>query len=245
MHEKEQKITYYDLDFLGKVKLSAILKMVHIAADENAAVLGFGFEEMSRTGMSFVLQRFALGVNRMPAYGETVKIRTWPDSISRGIFLRKGDMHDKSGNKIMQWASMWILFDIAARKILKPSALPIKIKEFPNLGVEISPQKIILPAEEAAVFSAHTHTVRYADVDTNLHMNNSIYGDLIGNAIFSSLENQNSFENFREVQINYLAETYFGDKIEVSFFNADDFIIVGKTRGKISFSAQITREAIQ
>jgi len=239
MYEENHKISYYDLDFLGRVRLSALLRTVHIAADENANTLKIGFNELAAYNMTFVLQRFAVFAARMPAYGETVKIRTWPDGAARGTFTRKGDMYDTSGKKIMEWASMWVLFDIAERKILKPKALPVKLPEFADHGVKINPEKITPPAESFdEEFSRHTHTVRYADVDTNRHMNNSIYGDLIGNALYPQVDQ--TPQVWREIQINYQAEARHGEEITVTAYRENDtFFVLGKTSEKTSFTAQI------
>jgi acyl-ACP thioesterase len=238
MYKGKHRITYYDLDLMGRVKLSALLRMVHIAADVNANELGIGFRQLSRLDMSFVLQRFALRTARVPAYDENVTIRTWPDSVARGTFLRKGDMHDENNKKIMEWTSLWILFDIAARKILKPSALPIVLPKFEDHGVKITPENIILPQGDS--FSSYKHIVSYADVDTNEHMNNSIYGDLIGNVLFPSVESAKNSQPWREVQINYLAETRLGDEIIVNAFQeGDETVITGKTPQRLSFAARV------
>ncbi|MCL2215713.1 MAG: thioesterase [Defluviitaleaceae bacterium] len=235
------RITYYDLDLRGRVKLSALLRMVHIAADINANDIGVGFKVLSGLNMSFVLQRFGLAINRMPAYNEELTIRTWPGSMERGTFLRKGDMYDENGNKLMEWTSMWILFDLAARKILKPSALPVLIEGAGEQGVSIQPKKIILPqdaSESGRELFSYTHTVRYAEVDTNIHMNNSIYGDLIGNALFPTTET--AAPPWREVQINYLSETRLGEQIEVSARqNGDSFLVTGQASGRNAFAATI------
>jgi acyl-ACP thioesterase len=212
--------------------------MVHIAADVNANELGIGFRELSHLNMTFILQRFALGISRMPSYDEAVTIRTWPDSVARGTFLRKGDMYDADGKKLMEWTSMWILFNIAERKILKPKDLPVEIPAFEDHGVKIMPEKIILPEDFCENFSSHEHIVRYADVDTNMHMNNSIYGDLIGNALYSP-----EAQAWREVQINYLAETRLNEKINVTTHRENNvFIVTGKTAERISFAARIIVE---
>ena len=234
MYVKNHRITYYDLDFRGMVKLSAILRMVHIAAEVNANDLGIGFETLHPLGMSFVLQRFGLKINRMPAYNETVKIRTWPAELARGTFLRKGDMYDAAGKKIMEWASLWILFDINSRKILKPSALPCEIPTV-DVAVDVAPEKVPQSIEGG---TKHIHTVRYADVDTNMHMNNSIYGDLIGNAVFTELD-EHAFK-WKEVQINYLGETRAGEEIEITY-DSDRGIVLGEIvgQGRLSFAAQV------
>jgi len=237
------RITYYDLDLRGRVKLSALLRMVHIAADINANELGIGYEVLSGLNMSFVLQRFGLSFTRMPVYNENVTIKTWPDSIARGTFLRKGDMYDDNGNKLMEWSSLWILFDIAARKILKPAALPVELVGEGDKGVSIMPQRISMPQDASALgkeFSSYTHTVRYAEVDTNIHMNNSIYGDLIGNALFPTTESAANAPSWQEIQINYLAETRLGEEINVTAYqNGDTFLVAGQAPDRTAFTAQI------
>ncbi|MCL2198650.1 MAG: thioesterase [Defluviitaleaceae bacterium] len=233
MYEGKYRITYYDLDAAGRVKLSALLRMVHIAAEINATEIGIGFNELSVLNMSFVLQRFGLSVMRMPAYDEMVTIRTWPDSVARGTFLRKGDMHDAHGQKIMEWTSMWILLDLAARKILRPSALPVELPKFEDHGVTIAPLKITLPDTEWPKTNQYVHTVRYADIDTNNHMNNSIYGDLITNALSQT-------PPWQEVQINYLSETRLSDQIEVrTTHSGNTYTVTGTTGERIAFAAQI------
>ena len=237
MYTGETRINYYDLDFNGNIKLSALLRMVHIAAEVNANQLNIGFETLHPLHISFVIQRFGVKVTRMPKYNETVTIRTWPADTSRGTFTRKGDMYDQEGNKLMEWASLWILFDTKNRKILKPSALPLPIPALDDIPVDITPQKVVIPSE-ATVLSDHTHTVRYADVDTNMHMNNSIYGDLIGNAAFATDISQD--KNIAEIQINFTGETTFGDQIKITASTCGDTVFVyGATYEKSSLAASI------
>ncbi|MCL1845655.1 MAG: thioesterase [Defluviitaleaceae bacterium] len=266
MYDEKHRITYYDLDSAGRLKMSAFLRMAHIAADVDAGRLGIGFREMSAMNVTFILNRFALGISRMPEYGETVRLRTWPDSVARGTFLRKGDMHDENGAKIMEWTSLWILFDITERKILKPTVLADVAPDLfsavatgSDFGVEsvrnrseesgrpisngdlcaqrmvnIMPERIILPDDGAcAEFSRYTHTVRFSEVDTNMHMNNSVYGDLINNALGSA-------ENWREVQLNYLAETRLDEEIDIAAHkDGDTFYVKGTAKDRASFAARV------
>lgn len=236
MYNEKHRITYYDLDMAGRMKISALLRMVHIAADIDATRLGIGFSEMSRLNMTFILQRFALRMARMPEYNEVVQLRTWPDSVARGTFLRKGDMRDENGTKIMEWTSLWILFDTAERKILKPTVLFDAVPEFKEAasGTDygILPERIILP-DSCEEFSRYTHTVRFSEVDTNIHMNNSIYGDLINNALGGA-------KNWREMQLNYTAETRLDDEIDVAAYrDRDTFYVKGVSGERMSFAARV------
>ena len=239
MYAGNVRISYYDLDMRGEIKLSALLRMVHIAADINAANLGIGFADLDKFHMTFVLQRIGFKFFRMPTYGETVALRTWPSDISKGTFLRMGDMADSCGQKLIEWASLWILFDINERKILKPSKLPVEIPELASLSVEVMPKKITLPGDLAEPYSFHTHNVRYADTDTNKHMNNSIYGDLVGNAVFQSSDM--AMSDFSEVQINYLAEAKLGIDIDITATkHGSDIYVVGKSQSNSIFCAKIS-----
>lgn len=241
MYSGDMRISYYDLDMRGKLKLSALLRMVHIAADINAASLGIGYADLSNFNMTFVLQRIGFKFVRMPSYNEVVTIRTWPSEISKGTFLRRGDMADSCGEKLIEWASLWILFDLNERKILKPSKLPVKIPELASQSVEVMPKKIALPEDLAKPFSTHTHIVRYADTDTNKHMNNSIYGDLVGNAVFPPPDAKSYALDFEEVQINYLTEAKLGMDISITATkHGDDVYVIGESQKQRIFCARLS-----
>ncbi|MCL2049525.1 MAG: thioesterase [Defluviitaleaceae bacterium] len=250
MYTGTHRINYYELDLNGRLKLSALSKIVQTAADINATEIGVGFKSLVKANMSFVLQRFAFGIERLPEYDETVEIRTWPSSIERGTWLRKGDgalplssdspmvgMSPRSldglpvNKKLLEWTSQWILFDIASRKILRPSALPVSLTEYGDNGVTIAPRRIVLPQSE--VTAQYTHTVRRADVDTNNHMNNSVYLDLVCNVTDTPA-------NIREIQINYLAEARLGEEIIVTARQAEGSVFVaGEVNGRSSFIVEL------
>ena len=92
VYSGDTRISYYDLDMRGSLKLSALIRMIHVAADINAASFGICYTDLSGLNMTFVLQRIGFKFIRMPKYNETVTIRTWPSEISKGTFLRLGDM---------------------------------------------------------------------------------------------------------------------------------------------------------
>ena len=240
IYQSQTRITYYDLDCRGKLKLSALLRMVHIAADVNARELGVGYDALAPLGMTFVLQRFGVRILRMPAYNEDVLIRTWPSDVSKGTFLRRGDMCDASGTKIMEWASLWLLFDINARKVLRPAALPVPLPTLSAEGVDIMPEKLTLP--DTQPFYMYSHIASYRDVDTNIHINNSIYGDLVGNALFPpDTDILVPSPDWKEVQINYLAEIRLGETVDVTARHSESgFVVAGETQGRPAFIAQVT-----
>jgi len=243
LYESPTRITYYDLDYRGKIRLSALLRMVHVAADVNAKSLGAGYDNLAPLGITFILQRFGVNIIRMPVYDENVTIRTWPSDISKGTFLRRGDMYDSNGIKIMEWASLWLLFDINNRRVLRPNALPVQLASLGSEGVTIMPDKVSLPEGWGQPFSRYKHTVGYRDADTNMHMNNSIYGDLIGNAIFPAVMESDIATpkpDWKQVQINYLSEIRLGEEVEVSAYHeGNSYVVIGESNSRTAFIASV------
>ncbi|MCL2182848.1 MAG: thioesterase [Chitinispirillia bacterium] len=232
-YEGTVRITYFDLDYRGKPRLSSLLRIAGNAGDENARQLGVGYAVIAPLNMSFILQRFGLAVTRMPEYDETVTIRTWPSEIIRNTFFtRQGDMHDAAGKKLMEWNTLWILFDLKQRRIMRPAALPVELPLFSgDMGVSVQPEKIDLPAHWGAPYSSLLHTVRCCEVDTNMHMNSAVYGDLIDNALYAvSEDGLGGGPDWARVQINYLAEAKLGDEIEIKCTReGGKFLITGNT----------------
>jgi len=209
------RITYYDLDARGRPKISALLRYAHIAADINANQIGAGYEILKKYSMGFVLQRFAFEAKRMPLYEENVIIRTWPGSVEKGIYLRHGNMLSDENENLLEWTSLWVLFDLNERKILRPSALPVSIEGLGALGVTAQPKKIETSGDTGELISVHSHTVRYNELDTYGHMNNTHYGDMVENAVNHRGLDGEAFE-WKRAQINYLSELRFGDEVEIS-----------------------------
>lgn len=238
IYDEPTRITYYDLDGAGQLKISALLRMVHIAADQNANELHIGFKDLEPYAMAFVLQRFGLKTTRAPHYDEIVRIRTWPASIARGTFTRQGEMLDAHGDRLMEWTSLWVLLDLNARKILRPSALPVSLPEIGGLGISTEAAKICLPDGWGMPHYAYRHTVRYNEVDTNRHMNNTIYGDLIQNAVYEL--GQDAPADWSRLQINYLSETRLGEEIQVTCRKQDNlFLVTGTAHDQQAFLATL------
>ncbi|MCL2220577.1 MAG: thioesterase [Chitinispirillia bacterium] len=233
VYESAARISYFDLDCRGRLRLSALLRMAGNAGDENAGQLGVGHAVIGPRGMSFILQRFGLAVARMPQYGESVAVRSWPSEIVRGTFFtRQGDMRDGAGNKLMEWNSLWILFDLKRRKILRPAALGVDLPLFGDMGVCVQPEKIDLPEGWGSPYSSSLHTVRCCEVDTNMHMNSAVYGDLIENALYDAGDGLGGGPDWVRVQVNYMAEAKFGDGIEVQCRREGGrFLITGANSG--------------
>ena len=236
LYEQNSQINFYDLNSRGDVKLTALLKHINIAAGTNADAIGVGLDVTVPLNLAFVVQRFGLRIFDWPTHRQTVKIRTWPSEIAKGTFIRRGDMWDVDGNKMMEWTSLWVLIDIKERKVKRPKALPIELPQYGTMGVEVEGQKIDV-LENAKLLASYPHTVRYSELDINMHMNNAVYGDLIANVVELG---KVPYKKWREVQFNYLNEALLGDEINVECRKTEDALYVtGESQNRSVFSAKI------
>ena len=237
IYEQNKQINFYDLNNKGDVKLTALLKHINLAAGTNADEIGVGLDVTIPINLAFVIQRFGLQIFDWPTYRQIVKIRTWPSEISKGTFIRRGDMWDESGNKLAEWTTLWVLIDINERKVKRPKALPVELPQYGPMNVDIEAQKIDVP-RNAKLLASYLHTVRYSELDINMHMNNAVYGDLIANVVEMA---KAPYKKWQEVQFNYLNEALLNDQLNVECRKTENILyITGETETRPIFSAKIT-----
>jgi acyl-ACP thioesterase len=245
IYQHEKKVNFYDLDAKGNVKLTALLKYINIASFDIAEVVGAGMKDTLKYGMVFVLQRFGMKINKLPKMDDILIIKTWPSESTRSAFIRQGEILDTSGNKMLEWESLWVLIDINERKIKRPSALPAEFPQYGNLGVEVRTERIKLP-EAGMLVASYTHIVRYSELDVNGHMNNAVYGDLVSNLL-----NGEELEGGQVVQFNYINEAKLGDELLVEYMllnssAQDDGVYIVATCGeKTMFTVSVKKEAFE
>jgi len=228
IYQRQEVIGLGDLDANGDTKLAAVLKYASEAALFNAEELGIGLEKTLSTGLVFLIQRFGMKINQLPGLGQTVTVRTWPGKITRSAFKRYGDIQDETGNRLIEWETLWVLVDINERKMKRPNAFPIEFPHYGEFDIAIESEKIIIPEEKTTVAS-YNHPVRFSELDINLHMNNAIYGDLIANVLAQG--DSLNMKDWQEVQFNYIHEAKIGDEITVDAYQAENNLYVLGTCG--------------
>jgi len=240
IYQKEEKISFYDLDANGDVKLTALLKYINEAAFYNAEDLGIGIEKTLKIDLAFIIQRIGVRIFKMPELNQKVVIRTWPGEITRSAFKRNGDIRNEAGNKLIEWESLWVLIDINERKIKRPSTFPIEIPRYGKMDVEVEANKIVIPEEKEQHIS-YNHTVQFSELDINMHMNNAIYGDLIANVL--ALNPSSNVKTWKEVQFNYVHEAKLSDEVVVNCHQLNDNIYISGNSGeKTIFTTAISYE---
>jgi acyl-ACP thioesterase len=124
------------------------------------------------------------------------------------------------------------MMDCNTRKIVRPNDVAGVEGFLYNTELENScenPAKIKVPSEVSCMCN---RTARFSDIDFNGHVNNTVYADIMCDALPEDYQKRvpKSFE------INYVNEVLQGEHLEILAFVSDDEVVIsGRVLEKIAF----------
>lgn len=204
----EHTICSFDVDPQLTARLPTLCGFMQEAAYHHAEHFGLGLTHLQPMNMAWVLSRMRLEIERLPKWGETVMLRTWPSGRDRLFYYRDFELKDSEGATILLASTAWFIIDYKKRERITPewwtnSTLPIGRKIF---GSKLTRLKA------CGCESGATVPVNYGDLDLNGHVNNVRYIEWILNSL--SLEFHQS-HTLQSLDVNYLAEAVYGREISI------------------------------
>ncbi len=152
-----------------RASATAVCNWLQETAGNHATHLGWGIEGLMGRGMTWVLARLHLVLDRPPAWREPVEVTTWPAGARRLFALREFRLAGADG-ELGRATTGWIVIDVATRRPMRPP------EDVEAMG-RLTPPRVLdddfgkLP-EVAAAEVERAVEVRYADLDMNGHANN-------------------------------------------------------------------------
>ncbi len=206
VHIEENKTRTSDLDVYDKLTFKSLLDFFQDAAGKHAFKLGLGYEETKAKNLFWVLAKTRVTKCNDIKPHQKIYIKTWPMEKGRLDFIRNYFIYDENEVCVAKGTSQWCVIDTESRKIMRTDNVnyPGKCIEEKIYEDKLKP---IIPTNEDFVFK---YRVGLKDLDHNKHMNNARYADLVMDAL--TLE---EVSNVRDLQINYVKETYVADEITV------------------------------
>ena len=208
-------IRSYEVDPQLIPRLPVFCRLMQEAAYFHAEHLGVGHSHLSPLNMSWVLSRMRIEVNRLPKWGDTVRLRTWPSGRDRLFYYRDFEITDGSGALILLASTAWFVIDTEKRERLIPdwwqtADYPFSPKVFSSkLGrLKGCGCKGGKPAE-----------VNYGDLDQNGHVSNIRYIEWILNNLPLEFHQTHEIES---LEVNYLAEAVYGHTVSVCETSIDN-----------------------
>lgn len=220
--EKEYEIHYYEIDIHKKALITSLVDYMCDAATRQSEELGIGIDYLMENNLGWVLYKWNINIDEYPKYGDKIIIRTWPYSFRKFYAYRKFEILDCNMNLIGNADTIWFLLNTERRR-------PVRVNEkiYTTYGVELDNEKSI----EIDALSAPNKidyekifNVRYSDIDTNNHVNNSKY---IAWAIETVPVDIILNSELKNLSVVYEKETTYGDTVNVlteSVNNVDKII---------------------
>ena len=215
-----------------RLSLSKLFLMFQECAEAHAEELDIGRARTTNVGRKWIITRYSVKFNRLPTYGEVVKMTTYPGKNNPFFFYRYFYLEDARGNLLVIASCVWAVIDAKTNKIVTNpfgKKLPEESRDF-ELPL---PQKI----EEDATTKVKEHLVEYSDIDLNGHLNNTRYIELIQNLHNSDFYKDHIYDTF---DINYFYEIKEDEVVSLYLESNDKEIIKGSVNDHDSFKAVIT-----
>lgn len=182
-HVYSATLDYGMVDREERLLLSGLFNLLQEAAIRHANQYDTGNRLLTDRGESWVLNRIAVGIQAYPTYEETVRVETW----SRGITGFRGyrEYRVYRGDTLLASASsLWIYVNLRTKSPLRvPEAVIATFPQLPGDAFEPELDRLQMPAPAGEGLRNTAVTLRYGDVDANLHVNNVAYVDFIQSAL--------------------------------------------------------------
>jgi len=182
LHEKvEFRIPAFAVGPNGRLTPAHLIRLLQEAAMVNTVRLKISSPELiASMGLSWVLRRQRINIDRLPDMGERVNIITAPSGFERGLQTFR-DFHvlDQGGNTLITAATQWLLIDVNSRRLkpIPPHIAALEAHLAPASAHLDRPLGKIKPSEESG--PSTTFTVAYHQLDFNNHLTNPVFPELM------------------------------------------------------------------
>ena len=204
----EHVIRSYDVDPNCVVRLPVFCQYMQEAAYYHAEHFGLGHTHLFPLNMAWVLSRMRMEVRRLPKWGDTVKLRTWPSGRDRLFYYRDFEITDGEGKLLLLASTAWFVIDFVKRERMIPawwinSKLPIGPKVF-----SAKPARL----KSCGCKGGAAIPVNYGDLDQNGHVSNVRYVEWILNHLPLEFHQRHMIQS---LEVNYLSEAVYGHEVSV------------------------------
>jgi acyl-ACP thioesterase len=229
---KQFIISSFDIDPLGKARLTSIANYLQETAYKHAASLNLGYRHLAKEGRAWVLSRLKIKLYDYPEWDQVIEVETWPRGIEKLFALRDFRIRSEDGDLLAEASTCWIMVDMQTHRPVRfdNDFIPFEIRTdavFPE-----TPGKIAPPENSSECFS---HRAQYSDLDVVGHVNNVKFIEWCLDGIEPSLLLDRGISEF---EINYLSEVKAGEDVKLYSSSAgvqdDRMLISGSVRAEES-----------
>lgn len=235
-YTKFGRANYYDCDSNNLLKVSAAMRYMQQTSSEHLESIEMSPVKLYHEGMVFLLTKMCIKVHRMPQTAEPLMIGTAATETRGAKFVREFVIDSEEGERLVSALSLWILVEPETRRILRPVSFPYPLPFVPSmLNGEVNDVRFPKLLETGKRYESEIG-IKYSHIDTNSHVNNSIYADFVCDCLpFEGLTGQ----GLDTLVIGFQNEAKYGDllKITTSVLTDSEYYISGRHDDDACFEA--------
>ncbi len=180
---------------------------------------------MMDRNQAWLVTGMKIRILKYPIADREVECRTWSRGL-KGVSARRGyEILDTDGNTLVIGDSTWALFDLKEQKLMRvPEEMEKAYSLIDRYVFEGEEEKRVRDNEVVEI--EKEFEIGKRDIDTNHHMNNARYFDLIEEVLPDDYV-VNQLECFYKKQVKYK------EKVKVSF--GEDFARIKNEAGETCF----------
>lgn len=208
-----RRISHAEVDFLGEVKMFALLGILEQAAVEASRAAGYDADRYTREGRVWIIRRTRLE-RRKPVGGiDEVEVETAVTDVRRARSFRSYTVR-REGETVAEALTDWIYCDLVTGR---PARIPAELQR--AIGGEGAlpalPRDEVPPSPSTPAFEWAT-VVHPSHLDHVVHVNNGIYASYLEDAAFEAFREAGwplgrMLEAGGALRITHLDCEYFAD----------------------------------
>ena len=242
-YEKKTTIEYHECDCKKQMSISYMLKYIQQVGMEHCDQLELSTALFQKLNMAFMLAKSAVDVKRYPRPNEKVVILTTPDDIPVKAQFKRTTIvsSEETGEELFCVDARWIICNLETGRIMRKRPEQIAFPVQTNITFELDMK--IPKKEYTNEITNCEYTVRYSDLDTNQHVNNTVYANMICDAVpYEYL----ATKQIKSAVISYKNQAFIKDEIYITVYQKeeqeDTLCVIGVIGDSVCFESYLTFE---
>ena len=206
-------------DFLcreGELTLKNIINYFIETTNHHSNFVGLANEDLMTKDYTWMIYKWRIKVLKYPKAFQRIKVRTWASGFKSLKAFREFEIY-LGDEKIAYASSIFLLIDLESRKPVKIGDKISEIYKINDLKFFDKIERINEPIDREPI-NNFDYIILRRDIDLNNHVNNSVYAELLCEAMPKYLYKK----KFSDININYTKELLLGDHIFIDVYLKDD-----------------------
>ncbi len=217
---EKHRVHTHHCDTFFTARLPYYFQLVQEGAATHAMLRGCSNPDFGKIGKAWVLSKIKIHINSYIPWSEYIQLETWIQPPLRFFAPREARGIDEQGNELFRVMVYWVIIDIESRRPERAEQYleHIGLAEDRSLWSDTKLGKVPkMPAGND--FLSFKPQIQYRDIDSVRHVNNISYVEWILESM--GPEYQDGW-NAEEFEINFTAESFFGDSLEIRSYQTGD-----------------------